>query len=135
MPNVYKFNLEQADFPYEQEDYGTTFRFCIIYCTRLWNLYYPLDANEPDYDETGQPLLSPNSNSLTPAYLPYLNFGFIYETQDQYPGGGLTVQVDLLERLRLLKITHLHLTFTLFLLEKYSRNLLRSGSVLVNSSR
>ena len=23
MPSVYKFNLEQADFPYEQEDYGT----------------------------------------------------------------------------------------------------------------
>ena len=24
--------------------------------------------------------------------LPYLNYGFIYETQDQYPGGGLTVE-------------------------------------------
>ena len=56
MPNVYKFNLEQADFPYEQEDYGTlsgSVSDTVDYGEGLpvqnepdysTDLYYPLDA-------------------------------------------------------------------------------------------
>ena len=114
MPNVFKFNLIQADFPFIAEDYGsiadTTGPDTVDFGAGLpvqsvpdysTDLYYPLDANGEllqnpgSFDETVQTF---DSTGLTedqahdPAYLPYLNYGFIYETQDQYPGGGLTVE-------------------------------------------
>ena len=114
MPNVFKFNLIQADFPFIAEDYGsiadTTGPDTVDFGAGLpvqsvpdysTDLYYPLDANGEllqnpgSFDETAQTF---DSTALTddqahnPAYLPYLNYGFIYETQDQYPGGGLTVE-------------------------------------------
>tara|TARA_B100001939_G_scaffold120061_2_gene104130 strand:- start:4025 stop:7288 length:3264 start_codon:yes stop_codon:yes gene_type:complete len=114
MPNVFKFNIIQADFPFIAEDYGsiadTTGPDTVDFGEGLpvqsvpdysTDLYYPLDANGEllqnpgSFDETVQTY---DSTGLTedqahnPAYLPYLNYGFIYETQDQYPGGGLTVE-------------------------------------------
>jgi hypothetical protein len=114
MPNVFKFNIIQADFPFIAEDYGsiadTTGPDTVDFGEGLpvqsvpdysTDLYYPLDANGEllqnpgSYDETAQTF---DSTGLTedqahdPTYLPYLNYGFIYETQDQYPGGGLTVE-------------------------------------------
>ena len=114
MPNVFKFNLIQADFPFIAEDYGsiadTTGPDTVDFGEGLpvqsvpdysTDLYYPLDANGQllqnpgSYDETGQTFDSTGvteDQAYDPAYLPYLNYGFIYETQDQYPGGGLTVE-------------------------------------------
>ena len=114
MPNVFKFNLIQADFPFIAEDYGsiadTTGPDTVDFGEGLpvqsvpdysTDLYYPLDANGEllqnpgSYDETGQTFDSTGvteDQAFNPAYLPYLNYGFIYETQDQYPGGGLTVE-------------------------------------------
>ena len=114
MPNVFKFNLIQADFPFIAEDYGsiadTTGPDTVDFGAGLpvqsvpdysTDLYYPLDANGEllqnpgSYDETGQTFdstASTEDQAHDPAYLPYLNYGFIYETQDQYPGGGLTVE-------------------------------------------
>ena len=114
MPNVFKFNLIQADFPFIAEDYGsiadTTGPDTVDFGEGLpvqsvpdysTDLYYPLDANGQllqnpgSYDETGQTFDSTGvteDQAFDPAYLPYLNYGYIYETQDQYPGGGLTVQ-------------------------------------------
>ena len=114
MPNVFKFNIIQADFPFIAEDYGsiadTTGPDTVDFGEGLpvqsvpdysTDLYYPLDANGEllqnpgSYDETGQTYDSTGvteDQAFNPAYLPYLNYGFIYETQDQYPGGGLTVE-------------------------------------------
>ena len=114
MPNVFKFNIIQADFPFIAEDYGsiadTTGPDTVDFGEGLpvqsvpdysTDLYYPLDANGEllqnpgSYDETGQTYDSTGvteDQTFSPAYLPYLNYGFIYETQDQYPGGGLTVE-------------------------------------------
>ena len=114
MPNVFKFNIIQADFPFIAEDYGsiadTTGPDTVDFGEGLpvqsvpdysTDLYYPLDANGEllqnpgSYDETGQTYDSTGvteDQTFNPAYLPYLNYGFIYETQDQYPGGGLTVE-------------------------------------------
>ena len=114
MPNVFKFNLIQADFPFIAEDYGsiadTTGPDTVDFGEGLpvqsvpdysTDLYYPLDANGQllqnpgSYDETGQTFDSTGATedqAYDPAYLPYLNYGYIYETQDQYPGGGLTVE-------------------------------------------
>ena len=85
MPSVYKFNLEQADFPYEQEDYGTLSGS--VSSTVDYGSGLPVQ-NEPDYST--DLYYPPTPTPSTPPGLPYLNFGFIYETQDQYPGGGLT---------------------------------------------
>ena len=85
MPSVYKFNLEQADFPYEQEDYGTLSGS--VSSTVDYGSGLPVQ-NEPDYST--DLYYPPTPIPSTPPGLPYLNFGFIYETQDQYPGGGLT---------------------------------------------
>ena len=85
MPSVYKYNLEQADFPYEQEDYGTlsgTVSSTVDYGSGLPVQSIPDYSTDLYYPPTPTP---PN-----PPGLPYLNFGFIYETQDLYPGGGLT---------------------------------------------
>ena len=114
MPNVFKFNIIQADFPFIAEDYGsiadTTGPDTVDFGEGLpvqsvpdysTDLYYPLDANGQllqnpgSYDETGQTFDSTGvteDQAFDPAYLPYLNYGYIYETQDQYPGGGLTVE-------------------------------------------
>ncbi len=85
MPSVYKFNLEQADFPYEQEDYGTLSGS--VSSTVDYGSGLPVQS-EPDYST--DLYYPPTPTPSTPPGLPYLNFGFIYETQDQYPGGGLT---------------------------------------------
>ena len=85
MPSVYKFNLEQADFPYEQEDYGTLSGS--VASTVDYGSGLPVQS-EPDYST--DLYYPPTPTPSTPPGLPYLNFGFIYETQDQYPGGGLT---------------------------------------------
>ena len=114
MPSVFKYNLIQADFPFIAEDYGsitdTTGPDTVDFGEGLpvqsvpdysTDLYYPLDANGQllqnpgSYDETGQTFDSTGlteDQAFDPAYLPYLNYGYIYETQDQYPGGGLTVE-------------------------------------------
>ena len=114
MPNVFKYNLIQADFPFIAEDYGsiadTTGPDTVDFGAGLpvqsvpdysTDLYYPLDANGElaqnpgSFDETVQTFDSTvltDDQAFNPAYLPYLNYGFIYETQDQYPGGGLTVE-------------------------------------------
>ncbi len=118
MPQVFKYNLQQADFPFIAEDYGSIANTYIDdnldfgeglpvqtqpdYST---DLYYPLDASGnlldnpatsdetvPTYDSsTLTSDISYNSPNNVPD-LPYLNYGFIWETVDQYPGGGLTVE-------------------------------------------
>ena len=114
MPSVFKYNLIQANFPFIAEDYGsiadTTGPDTVDFGEGLpvqsvpdysTDLYYPLDANGEllqnpgSFDETGQTFDSTGlteDQAFDPAYLPYLNYGFIYETQDQSPGGGLTVE-------------------------------------------
>ena len=114
MPSVFKYNLIQANFPFIAEDYGsiadTTGPDTVDFGEGLpvqsvpdysTDLYYPLDANGEllqnpgSYDETGQTFDSTGlteDQAFDPAYFAYLNYGFIYETQDQSPGGGLTVE-------------------------------------------
>lgn len=85
MPSVYKYNLEQADFPFEQEDYGTLSGS--VASTVDYGSGLPVQS-EPDYST--DLYYPPTPTPPNPPALPYLNFGFIYETQDQYPGGGFT---------------------------------------------
>ena len=85
MPSVYKYNLEQADFPFEQEDYGTLSGS--VASTVDYGSGLPVQS-EPDYST--DLYYPPTPTPPNPPALPYLNFGFIWETQDQYPGGGFT---------------------------------------------
>ena len=70
MPSVYKYNLEQADFPFEQEDYGTLSGS--VTSTVDYGSGLPVQS-EPDYST--DLYYPPTPTPPNPPALPYLNFG------------------------------------------------------------